>query len=315
MEQFGLIGVFVKTVELNSFTKCATALGLSTSSVSKSIARLENDLGVKLLERTTRKIGPTPDGMTFYRRCKQILQQFDDARNELVTTNVTPSGHLRVALPECYGRFWIMPILNAIAKQFPELLISTRTSDRIIGEGDEGFDVAVVIGEPPSTRFIARKLHESRIVTAAGPGYLDEWGTPTIPEDLATHNCLMTLRPGRRSQAAWLFRHGEEVSEHPSITGNMLIDNGEALLDAAAQGVGIVQAPDYAVLPYLTDGSLVEVLADYHAPGPAVWVIHAAARHLAARVRTFIDTLFESMDGLPEQRMALRYGTGEPREG
>lgn len=315
MEQFGLIGVFVKTVELNSFTKCATALGLSTSSVSKSIARLENELGVKLLERTTRNVGPTPDGMTFYRRCKQILLALDDARNELATTKVTPSGRLRVVLPECYGKFWIMPILNAIAKQFPDLVISTRMSDRIIEESDEGFDVAVVIGEPPNRRFIARKLHESRIVTAAGPGYLDEWGTPMRPEDLVAHNCLMSLRPGRRSHATWLFQHGQEVSEHPLIKGNMLIDNGEALLDAAAQGVGIAQAPDYVVLPYLTDGSLVEILADYQAPGPSVWVIYAAAKHLASRVRTFIDTLFESMESLPGQRMALRYAASEPREG
>lgn len=294
-----MIGVFVKTVELSSFTKSASALGMSTSSVSKSIARLEHDLGVKLLERTTRNVGTTPDGMTFYRRCKLILQELDEARNELVTTHATPRGTLRVMLPVSYGKLWIMPILNGIAKQFPELTISTHLSDRVLEGNEEGFDVAVVIGEPPDTRLVARKLRESRVITAAGPGYLEEWGTPRTPADLAHHNCLMFVRPGRRTRCTWSFQQGDEVAEHGLIKGNMLIDNGEALLDAAAQGVGIVQAPDYVALPYLRKGALVELLEDYRPPGPPVWVLYPPSRHHASRVRMFIDALFQGAEALP----------------
>ncbi|TXI83906.1 MAG: LysR family transcriptional regulator [Cupriavidus sp.] len=314
MEQFGLIGVFVKTVELSSFTRSASALGISTSSVSKSIARLESDLGVKLLERTTRNVGTTPDGMTFYRRCKLILRELEDARNELAATHATQSGRLRVTLPVSYGKFWIMPILNGIAKQFPDLIISTRLSDRNADENDEGFDVAIVIGEPPDTRLVTRKLHESRIVTAAGPGYLDEWGTPASPEDLVSHNCLTLLRQGRRARPTWSFQRGDEVSDHSFVKGNLFIDNTEALLDAAAQGVGIVQVPDYVALPYLKKGALVEILADFRAPGPPVWVLYASHRHHASRVSMFIDTLFASVDSLPGEAEMARAASRASRQ-
>ena len=301
MEQFGLIGVFVKTVELSSFTKSASALGMSTSSVSKSIARLESDLGVRLLERTTRNVGITPDGLTFYRRCKLILQELEAARNELTTTHDSPRGTLRVLLPVSYGKFWIMPILNTIAKRFPDLTISTHLCDRAPEGNEEGFDVAIVIGDPPDTRLVARRLHETRIVTAAGPGYLDEWGTPRTPEDLAQHNCLMYVRPGRRTRWTWTFRRVDEVTDHGFVKGNMLIDNGEALLDAAVQGVGIVQAPDYIALPYLRRGQLVEILEAYRPPGPPAWLLYPPSRHHATRVRTFIEALFESIETLPGQ--------------
>jgi len=299
MEQFGMIGIFVKTVETSSFTKSASALGMSTSSVSKSITKLEGDLGVRLLERTTRSVRTTPEGLIFYKRCKQLLEELEDARNELTATQENPRGTLRVVVPVSYGKFWIMPTLNSLAKQFPELIVNACLSDRAHELSEEGFDVAVLIGDPPDSRLIARKLRESRIVTAAAPGYLAEWGTPSTPEELLHHNCLTFVRPGRRARWNWKFQRGNEVSEHAFLKGNMLIDNGEALLDAAAQGVGIVQAPDYVALPYLRKGNLVEILQDYRPPGPTVWVLYPPSRHHASRVRIFIDTLFQSVDSLP----------------
>jgi DNA-binding transcriptional LysR family regulator len=299
LDQFSEIGVFVKAVELCSFTRAAEVLETSNASVSRIITKLEADLGVKLLERTTRRVSPTPDGMAFYERCKSILDQLEVAKNEVTALRDTPRGTLRVVLPLSYGKIWIMPLLNSLAKRFAELTFSVTLSDRLDDLAEDSFDVAVSIGAAPDTRLVARKLRESRIVTAAAPGYLAEWGTPQAPQDLAGHNCLLYVRPGRRLKWCWEFVHADDARQNVAIQGNMLIDNGEALLEAAAQGVGIIQAPDYVALPQLRKGALVEILQGFQVPGPSIWVLYPPSRQRASRVQMLLDELFGMAESLP----------------
>lgn len=299
MDQFSEIGVFVKTVELCSFTKTADALETSNASVSRIVSKLEADLGVKLIERTTRRVNPTPDGLAFYERCKRILDELEEAKNEVTALRETPRGTLRVVLPVSYGKLWVMPLINSLAKRFPELTVSVTLSDRLEDLTEDNCDVALSIGNPADSRMVARKLRESRIVTAAAPGYLEEWGTPQTPQDLAEHNCLLYVRPGRRLKWLWQFVDAQGIHLNVPVQGNMLIDNGEALMDAAAQGVGIIQAPDYVVLPQLRRGALVEVLDGYQPPGPTIWVLYPPSRQRATRVQMMLDELYAMADSLP----------------
>lgn len=299
MDQFSEIGVFVKVVELCSLTKTADALETSNATVSRILSKLEADLGAKLVERTTRRVTPTPDGMAFYERCKRILDELEEAKNEITALRETPRGTLRVVLPVSYGKIWLMPLVNSIAKRYPELTINVTLSDRLDDLAEDSFDVAVAVGNNEDSRLVARKLRVSRIVTAAAPGYLEEWGTPQNPQALAEHNCLLYVRPGRRLKWLWDFVDAKQIHHNVAVNGNMLIDNGEALLEAAAQGVGIVQAPDYVVLPQLGKGALVEILSDYQPPGPTIWVLYPPSRQRASRVQMLIDELFAMADRLP----------------
>jgi DNA-binding transcriptional LysR family regulator len=299
LDQFSEIGVFVKVVELCSLTKAADALETSNATVSRILSKLETDLGAKLLERTTRRVSPTPDGIAFYERCKRILDELEEAKNEITALRETPRGTLRVVLPVSYGKIWLMPLLNSIAKRYPELTVNVTLSDRLDDLAEDSFDVAVAVGNTTDSRLVARKLRLSRIVTAAAPGYLEEWGTPENPRDLAGHNCLLYVRPGRRLKWLWEFIDAKQTHHNVAINGNMLIDNGEALLEAAAQGVGIIQAPDYVAWPQLRAGKLVEILAEYQPPGPAIWVLYPPNRQRASRVQMLIDELFAMADTLP----------------
>jgi len=299
LDQINEIGVFVKMVELCNFTKAADALETSGATVSRAISKLENDLGVKLLERSTRRVRPTPDGLMFYERCKTVLSQLQEAKNEVTALRNTPRGTLRVVLPVSYGKIWIMPLLNSLAKQFQELTINVTLSDRMDELAEDSFDVALAVGDPPESRLVARQLRQSRIVTAAAPGYLEEWGTPQTPNDLVNHNCLLYVRPGRRLKWFWQFVEANRLHQNVPVLGNMLIDNGEALMSAAAQGVGIIQAPDYVVAPHLQTGSLVEILAPYQPPGPTIWILYPPSQQRANRVRLFIDQLITVADKLP----------------
>jgi DNA-binding transcriptional LysR family regulator len=299
LDQFSEIGVFVKVVELCSLTKTADALETSNATVSRILSKLEADLGAKLLERTTRRVSPTPDGLAFYERCERILDDLEEAKNEVTALRETPRGTVRVVLPVSYGKIWLMPMLNSIAKRFPELTISVTLSDRLDDLTEDSFDVAVSIGNATDSRLVARKLRQSRIVTAAAPGYLEEWGTPQSPQDLLKHNCLLYVRPGRRLKWLWEFIDAKQTHHNVAIHGNMLIDNGEALLEAAAQGVGVIQAPDYVTQPQLRKGALVEILADYQPPGPTIWVLYPPSRQRASRAQMLIDELFAMADSLP----------------
>ncbi|MGB6008996.1 LysR substrate-binding domain-containing protein [Castellaniella sp.] len=299
MDPLSEIGVFVKTVELRSFTKAADRLETSSATVSRIITKLELGLGVKLLERTTRRVAPTPDGMVFYDRCRHILDDLESAKSELVSLRDTLRGTLRVILPASYGDQWIMPLLNDFTRRYPELTLNVALSDRSEDLTGGDFDVAISVGEPATDRLVARKLRVSRIVTAAAPAYLAEKGTPGTPDDLTRHNCLLYIRPGQRSKWLWEFTNDGKTLRHVAVRSNLLIDNGMSLMKAAVHGAGIIQAPDYVVQHQLNNGALVEILHEFQPPGPAIWLLFPPGGQRSTRSRMLIDQLFAMADTLP----------------
>ncbi|HYG45962.1 MAG TPA: LysR family transcriptional regulator [Bordetella sp.] len=305
MDQFNEIGLFAKTVELCSISKTAVALQTSNATVSRVISKLEANLGVKLFQRTTRRISPTSDGLAFYERCKPILNQLEDAKSEMTALRDTPRGTLRVVVPIIYGKLWIMSMLNSFAKRYPDVTINVTLSDQFDYSIEDNFDVALWVGEVGQARLVARKLRLSRTVTVAAPGYLAKHGTPNVPQDLAEHNCLLYGTFGGCPQRMWEFVDANQIHHTVAVRGNTVIDNGHALTEAAAQGVGIIQAPDFAVLPQLREGRLAEVLVDYRSPGAPVWMLYSPNRHRTNRVQMLIDEILVAAHNLSEAEESI----------
>lgn len=292
MDEFNEISLFAKTVELRNISKVAVELKTSTATVSRILSKLEASLGVKLIQRTTRRISPTSDGLTFYERCKPILCQLEDAKSELTALRDTPRGTLHVVLPIIYGKRWALSMLNSFAKRYRDVKISISLADQYDCLVEGNFDVALWIGQVmPSTRLVARKLRLSRTVTVAAPSYLAKWGIPHVPQDLAEHNCLLYGTFDLCRECGWDFFDASQNHYNVAINGNTVMDNGEALTEAAIQGVGIIQVPDFTVLPQLRQGRLTQVLINYRSAAAPVWMLYSPNRHRTSRVQMLIDEI------------------------
>ena len=289
MDRLTAMQVFAKVVELGSFAKSAERLGMSTSAVSRQVADLETHLDTRLLNRTTRRISLTEPGRAFHTRCVQLLFDVEEAELSARAGRERPRGTLRVTCPVNFGLHHIAPLLAPFLKKHPDVRIDVSLSDRMVDIVDEGFDLAIRIGESRSTSVIARKLGESRLMVCAAPAYLKKHGTPKTPAQLSEHNCLVYEYLNPRNE--WRFS-GKDGAEHKvRIAGNMQTNNGDMLARAAAQGVGICCEPDFIVAPWLADGSLVRVLPGFEAGVTAIHAVYPSRRHLSAKVRAFVDML------------------------
>ena len=283
---------FVATAEARSFRGAARQLGVTPSAVSKAISRLEAQLGVRLLQRTSRSVKLTVEGDAFLSRCRDAVDQVRAAREVATAAHRAPRGLLRVSMPLPLGRVVVMPALHRLLTRHPGLAVEAVMTDRFVQLLDENVDVVVRIGTARDSRAVVRKLRTARWVTAAAPAYLARNGTPEAPADLGRHNCLKFLRP-EGTPREWVFatRAGKEIVAPTS--GNLVADYGEALVEAAVAGLGMVQALDFMVSGALSKGQLVEVLHDDAAPGLAIAVLAAPGRHKAPKVRAFIDFMVE----------------------
>jgi DNA-binding transcriptional LysR family regulator len=298
------IATFVRVAEAHGFTAAARRLGISTAAVSKSVARLENLLGVKLLNRTTRSISLTDDGEMFYRRCRDILSDLESAEAAVTRASVSPRGKLRVHSPIGLGRRIVMPSLAALTQRYPDLSIDVDLSDRIPDLAEEGIDAALRVGAPADSRLIARPLARSTFVTCASPSYLAARGTPLIPADLDSHNCLAYVVPQTGRYHEWEFMHQGQRCVH-TPAGTLNVNNAEALLDAVIDGAGIARVAGFLAAPAVRDGSLQLVLADCVAPGPVIHLVYLQNRHLSPRVRVFADMMAQVLPSTPAWEAAL----------
>jgi LysR family transcriptional regulator for bpeEF and oprC len=298
LENLNAVRVFAKVAETRSFTEAAKHLALTASAVSKAITRLEEDLGVQLLHRTTRSVGLTNDGATFFERCQQILAEVEDAENALNSSQATPRGNLRVHLPVGFGRRVIVPALGAFGVRYPELVVDVELSDRIVDMAYEGIDVSVHIGEPADTRLIARKLCNLRFVACASPEYLARRGVPAVPEDLEQHDCLAYVLMHTGLYRPWqFFSNGKTFSK--TFSGRLNINNSDSLLEAAVAGQGIVMISNFIAGEALQSGALRAILTDYVAVGPQVSAVYRPNKNLSPRVRVFVDYLSEIIASNP----------------
>lgn len=282
------ISVFVRVAEAKSFTAAAKRLGMSPSAASKSLTRLEQRLGVRLFNRTTRTVNLTADGNAFYERCRVILSELEDAESALVREQSQPRGRLRVVMPPGFGRAVLVPSLTEFAKLHRELIVDLELSSRIVDLAEEGVDVLVRIGDLPDRRLVARKLCDMRYVTIASPSYLARHGEPRTPADLARHHCLGHHIPYTNRYREWKFSCDGELVAH-SVSGNLNINDGAALLTAAIKGAGIATVATFLAADAIRDEELKIVLPDYAMLGPPVWMAYLERRHLPRRIAAFVD--------------------------
>lgn len=290
MQSLTGIVAFVRTAQLKSFAAAARQLGVSPSAVGKSVARLEDHLGLRLLNRTTRSISLTPEGALFFEHCVRILEQLTEAENVVASGQATPRGRLRVDLPVTLGRVAIVPALPAFTQSYTELELDISFNDRLVDPIEEGVDVVVRIGEVPDSRLIARRLGRQGLVTCAAPAYLERFGIPQHPHELRSHECLRYKHPSSGRHRLWRFRVAERDSEI-AASGRFSFSDGEALVQAAVCGLGIVQVPDYMAQTQLQQGRLQPLLDAYRPPETPISVLWPSNRHLSPKVRAFVDFL------------------------
>jgi DNA-binding transcriptional LysR family regulator len=286
------IATFVHVVKAGSFTVAGQQLGLTRSAVGKSIVRLEERLGVRLLNRTPRSLSLTDDGQVFYSRCTQILDDLEETELAMAVRSATPTGTLRVSVPIALGHRHVMPVLQSYLKTWADVSAEVNFTDRFVDLIDEGIDVAIRVGDPyPDSRLIARTIAHQHLLTCASPEYLQAHGVPLSPRDLADHECLFFTSAGRPQP--WLFNDAL-TPQFSGASSRLQMDSAEALVAAAVSGVGIIALPTYLLEEHLGAGRLVALLDDFAPPDKPIRAVYPTRRHLSPKVRLFIDLLTQT---------------------
>ena len=291
MDRFAAMQVFARVVEHGSFARAAERLAISTSACSRHVAELEAHLDVRLLNRTTRRLSLTESGQAFYERCVQVLADLDEAEQAAAMSAARPRGTLKLTCGISFGVRHVARLVGAFAARHPEVRFDVQLSDRFVDLVEEGFDLAIRIGESPTQNLIARKLGETRLVPCAAPVYLREHGAPESPADLAQHACLTYEYLPQRG--TWRFQDRAGGEHTVRVAGPVHANNGDMLAAAAVEGIGIAMEPDFIVDADVAAGRLVRVLDDYVPAPTIVYAVYPSRRHLSAKVRAFVDFLAE----------------------
>ncbi|MBS0248468.1 MAG: LysR family transcriptional regulator [Proteobacteria bacterium] len=293
MDKLASLRAFVNVVELKSFAEAGRKLRLSRSAVSKYVGELERDLGVQLLNRTTRQASPTETGQAYYERALTVLADLDAADQAATQAQSTPRGLLRVNAPMSFGTIRLGPVLADFMDVYPDLQIQLVLSDEQVDPVQEGLDVTLRIAELEPSSLIARKLADIDRVVCASPGYFKKHGTPKLPADLRQHECLTYGFLSTGNQWKLTGPDGEDhwIAPQWSLCAN----NAEVLRDAAVKGRGIAVLPVFLAEKELKSGALTTVLDDYKPPQLTLYAIYPPTRHLSVKVRLFIDFLVERL--------------------
>ncbi len=290
----GAVRAFVAVANAGSFARAAAVTGLTRSAVGKAVARLEAQLGTRLLQRSTRRVGLTADGQLFHERCSQMLEDLDEAEATVRQDRPEPSGTLRLALPDAFGRVRILPILHRYLMSWPDLRAEVSFSDRIVDLIDEGYDLAVRIGAAPSdTGLITRVIARSSIVLCAAPSYIEARSAPTSIGDLNEHRRLAF--GNRKRPLAWNLRAPDGDLLMVVSPPHLLFDSADAIREAAVLGQGVAYLPDFLVEQDIAAGRLLPVLPECETGELPIHAIYPSRRHLSNKVRLFLDLIVESL--------------------
>lgn len=302
----GLVA-FAETVGRGSFAGAARALGLSPSAVAKAVARLEDALGLRLLHRTTRQVSLTSDGRALYERCRHIVDDLEALRAEAEGVRGEPAGTLRLNVPITFGKKVIVPVLAALVARHPRLALDVTFSDRYEDIVRGGFDAAVRIGALSDSSLVGHRFATQQMLVVGSPAYFAAHGRPRQPSDLAAHRCLVFRMPSTGRARPWQFARDGVVQELAPAT-IVTMDDGEALVEAAAAGLGLAQVPHYIAQAGLEAGHLVEALATCRTPPMAISLVYPTSRHVTPRLRALIEAL-TGRPGAKAPRPARRRAT------
>jgi DNA-binding transcriptional LysR family regulator len=287
-----LLQAFDEAARQRSFAKAARELGLSPSAVTKSVLRLEQQLRLRLFQRTTRRVALTQEGEAFHARCRRVLDELAELSQVAAEAARAPSGTLRIDVPITYGKKVIVPLAARLAARHPELRLDLRLSDQFADVIGSGVDAVVRVGEVADTRLVARRIGQQQLAVFGAPGYLKRRGRPRRPQDIEAHDCLLFQMPTSGRYRPWEFllkRRPLALQPAPRHAMN----DGEGLVRAACEGLGLIQVPDYMAEEAVEAGLLEEVLAGYRPKPMPISVVFPTSRHMPPRLRAFIDALAE----------------------
>ncbi|CTQ53641.1 D-malate degradation protein R [Roseibium album] len=286
---------FVAVVETGSFTKAGEKLATSKTLASKKVQALENHLGSRLLNRTTRSLSLTESGRLFHDRCLQVLDDLDELEALMQNQVAEPRGKLNITAPSTFGEMYVAPLMPKFRQRHPDVTIDLSLTDRHVDLVDEGFDVAVRIGELPSSGLIARKLAPAPVHVCATPAYLEKHGRPTHPNDLLQHQCV--IDSNFRNGTSWPFREGENRFS-VSVKGVLSANSARAVKAYVLADTGLALCPSYVALEELQNGLLEPVLTEFNSFDLNVYALYNSKRNLAPKVRAFVDFLAQELSGV-----------------
>jgi len=296
MDKLSSVRAFTKVVEHGGFAAAARELRLSRSAVNKYVIELEQELGVQLLARTTRRVTPTENVQAYYERCRAILADLEEADLAVTRLQSEPRGLLRVNAPMSFGTLHLGRAVADFMERYPQLQIQLVLSDQLIDPVQEGFDVTLRIADLPSSSLIARRIAPAVRAVCAAPSYLERRGVPKHPDDLRHHDCLAYGHLATGNQWKLVGADGDHWIRIP---WTLCTNNAEVLRDAAVCGRGIALLPTFIAGADLQDGRLRTILPDYKPPEISIYAVYPQTRHLSVKVRLFIDFLVERFGGRP----------------
>lgn len=292
--QLGSIALFCQAAEQESFSRAAEVLGLTPASVSRSIKRLEERLGVRLFSRTTRIVRLTPEGQLYLQECRQALEQIAAAGHALAGNQKVPSGLLRISVGTLYANYRLLPILQQFTSAYPQIELELSLSNRVVDIIDEGFDLAIRIGIQHDSRLIAHKIEDASVGIFATPGYIALRGKPETLDDLSSHDCLQFILPTTGRPMPWILRspEGNEI-DHMVSSRLRVLDDALGCISWGHGGGGLFQTYHFIAEPAVARGELVEVFRGYAGRSRRFSVTYPQNRHLSARVRAFVDFMMK----------------------
>lgn len=291
----GSIELFCFAAELGSFTAAAAAASVTPAAVSRSIARLEERLGVRLFVRTTRQIRLTDGGQRYFQQCRQALSQLTEAEREVTGGQARPAGALRISAPTPYAHYRLLPLLGEFRTLYPEVTLDVHVSNRNIDFADEGYDLAIRGRAPADSSLIARKLEDAELVLVASPAYLKRAGKPKSLDELQKHECIQFELPSTGKQIPWNFKVDGAQVDVQTAGGLCCAEDVLGIVTLARNGAGLVQTYRYIVEQDLARGDLVELLPQHGGTSRPFILLYPHARHLSLRVRTFVDFLMAKL--------------------
>ncbi len=297
MDRLSNMEAFVRVAETKSFSEAARRLRSSKSLVSRQVAALEAELGVRLFHRTTRSLSLTEEGRGYHAQITRILKEIEEANLLVTRSQAAPRGRLRVSTPMSFGILHLAPAIRDFLTRFPEVELDLSLNDRYIDLVDEGFDMAIRIGRLADSSLVARRLAQHRMVLCASPEYLKDHEAPRDPDDLKHHQCLCYSTNSLTPE--WQFDTQEGKPWPVAINGRLHANNGDVLRWAALHGVGLVYLPSFIVGPDIQAATLVSLLPDYVPTDTGIYAVYPPSRHLSPKVRAFIDFLAERFGRRP----------------
>ena len=292
MDKLQAMATFVQIIDRGSLTRAAVSMGTSLPSVVRTLAALEESLGVRLINRTTRRISLTEEGRHYLVRCRSILVEIEEAESELSSQRQEPRGELRVTAPVLFGQLHITPIVTRFVRQFKNTRVELLLLDRVVSLVEDGIDVAIRIGHLPDSSLIAIPAGHIRRVVCASPKYLKDRGMPREPNDLLKHDCLHLT--GIAPSAVWSF-HGKGRTISVPVSGPFVCNQAAATIDACVDSLGVGTFLSYQVAPWVARKKLELILVDYEPPPIPLSIVYPHAKLLSARVRVFAEWATQSL--------------------